>query len=62
MSENVEIIHEDNPLINALNNIDELNCYAEMCMHSENGRNWANAIAALNNFADFAAGNCNNVP
>lgn len=62
LSENVEIIHEDNPLINALNNIDELNCYAEMCMHSENGRNWANAIAALNNFADFAAGNCNNVP
>lgn len=61
LSENVEIIHEDNPLINALNNIDELNCYAEMCMHSENGRNWANAIAALNNFADFAAESSKNV-
>ena len=61
LSENVEIIHEDNPLVNALNNIEELCCYAEMCMHSESGRNWANAIAALNNFADFAAESSKNV-
>ena len=61
LSENIEIIHEDNPLVNALNNIEELCCYAEMCMHSENGRNWANAIAALNNFADFAAESSKNV-
>lgn len=61
LAENVEIVNADNPLINALNNIEELCCYAEMCMHSVNGRNWANAIAALNNFADFAAESSKNV-
>lgn len=61
LAENVETVNADNPLVNALNNIEELCCYAEMCMHSENGRNWANAIAALNNFADFAAESSKNV-
>lgn len=61
LAENVEIINTDSPLINAFNNIDELHCYAEICMHSETGRNWANAIAALNNFADFEAESSKNV-
>ena len=46
-----EEIHQESPLLNAYNYIEELNCYVSMKIASAGGnRNWTNVRASLNTF------------
>ena len=52
-----EEISAENPLLNAYNYIEELNCYVSMKLAgSDANRNWANVRAALNRFGDAMHG------
>ena len=52
-----EEISAENPLLNAYNYIEELNCYVSMKLAgSDANRNWANVRAALNRFGDAMLG------